>query len=62
MDLSAKKKKAKMSFWSLHFGVIVNLVPHFDNDQFGPYYFQLVVNLQSISVSELTERTKLTTS
>ena len=44
-----ERKKAKTPFWSLHFGVTVNLVP-----TFGPYYFQLAINLVP-TVNSLTE-------
>ena len=34
----------KILFCFLHFSVTVNLFLHFNNNQFGPYYFQLIIN------------------
>ena len=70
------KKKKKMcndlelkSIWTIiylwqkyNFGVTVNLVTILSNSQFGLCYSHITVNFQSIFVSKLTIRTKLTTS
>ena len=45
---------AKTLFWSLHFGVTVNL--HFGHGQFGPCYVQLIINLVP-TVNSLMENT-----
>ena len=69
-------KKKKMcnnlelkSIWTIiylwqkyNFGVTVNLVTTLSNSQFGLCYSNITVNFQSIFVSKLTIRTKLTTS
>ena len=68
-----KKRKCNnlepKSIWTIiylwqkyNFGVTVNLVTTLSNSQFGLCYSHITVNFQTIFVSKLTIRTKLTTS
>ena len=70
--LKKKKKRNNLeleSIWTIiylwqkyNFGVTVNLVTILSNSQFGLCYSHITVNFQTLFVSKLTIRTKLTTS